>query len=393
MEQIQEMILDTAFYDFKKVKIYFYKVAKSAMNIYGKYEDAIRVVAKNLNISYNQDTEIVIPVHELQKDVVNNLFNTLQLNEVTSTNALSHCSLRTVDIDSISDYSFKLALGMTTTSAMRTVSHWTTYHSPALAEVIQKMIEGNKHLTFLHDLGSIIVKNDDFNVSKHLACIIRENVSVKLSDPTETAIVCAYLTEVCDDEFNIVRQFDLKSDKDKENFSDTYAKLLIDSFFDFVYKFGFTFEAHQQNVILRVKKNIERGFELNGFIVRDFGGIMVHQETLQSTTGMTVAVLDDNASIVADSLADVYTVCYHTLFHCHLQQIFRSLGTHDNGRGWQFVRKHLNTKKEFLANEMCVQFFCGKLAPYKCFLKMKLHNFERKYLYTHVPNVINFKQI
>lgn len=256
--------------------------------------------------------------------------------------------------------------------------------------MIQQIIVESKHLTFLNDSGSIIVKNDDFNISKHLACIVREDVSVKLS---EAAIVCAYLTEISNDEFNITKLFDLKSDIDKEHFSDAYAKLLIDSLFDFVYKFGFSFEAHQQNVLLKVKKNSEKGFELTGFIVRDFGGIKVHQETLRSKIGITVPVLDDNAGILADTLDDVYTLCYHTLFHCHLQQIFRSLRTHENGRGWQFVREHLKTKTEFLANERCVNFFFAKLAPYKCFIKMKLNDLERKYLHIEVPNVINFIQI
>lgn len=391
---MHQMKVDTTLYNFKKIKVYFLKVPKSSMNIYGNYEKVMRAVAKKLNISFDPDTEVIVPVHELQKDVVNNLFDTLQLHESKSTGALSQCSLRTVDINEISEYSFKLSLGMLITSAMRTITHWSAYHGHFMEEVIQKMVGTNKYLTVLNELGSIIVKNDDFNISKHFACIIRENVSVKLSNyPSETAIVCAYLTEMSNEEYNITELFDLTSQKDKENFSDAYAKLLIDSLFHFVYEFGFSFEAHQQNVLLRVKKNTESGLEMTGFIVRDFGGIIVHQETLQSKIGMTVTVLDENASILAKNLEDVYTLCYHTLFHCHLRQIFRSLGTHDNGWGWKFVREHLNTKKEFLANERCAKFFLGKWAPYKCFMKMKMNDLERNYLYTDVPNVINFCQI
>lgn len=395
---VHQMKVNTALYDFKNTKICFYKVPKAFMNIYGNYEDIIQGVAKKFNIFYNLDTEIIVPVHELQKDVINDYFNTMQLQETISTSALSQCSLRSVNINSIDDYTFKLPLGVIVGSIMRTISHSLAHDATAVGKVIRKIIGNNKHLTFLNELGSIIVKHDDFNVSQHFACIIRENVSVKLSDSSETAIVCAYLTEMSDDEYNITKLFDLKTQVDKEKFSDVYAKLLIDSFFDFVYEHGFTFEAHQQNVLLKVKKNSEHGFELTGFLVRDIGdGIIVHQETLNSKIGIKVSVLDDNNSVIlADSLEDVYSLCYHTLFHCHLQSIFRSLGTHDNGSGWNVVREHLKTKKKFLASERCVNFFFAKMVPYKCFMKMKLKDFgnERDYCkYTAVPNLINFIQI
>lgn len=387
---MHQMIVNTSVYNFNAIKVHFYKVPKSVMNIYGNYEKVIEVVAKEFNISYNNDTEIIVPVHELQKDVIRDYFTDLSLQDITSTSAFAQCSLRTVNINNISDYSFKLSFGMVITSAMRTITHWSTYHGVLIEPVLERIIGNKKTLTFLSELGSIIVKNDDKNISKHFACIIRDNVSVKLSDPSETAIVCAYLTEKCNNEYNITKLFDLKTQDDKNRFSDLYAKLLIDSIFDIVYEYGFSFEAHQQNLLLRVKKNTDYGYELAGLIVRDFGGIKVHQETLNSKIGMTVSVLDNKASILADKLESVYKVCYHTLFHCHLQQIFRSLGTHDNGKGWLFVRQHLKTKTEFLANERCRNFFFSNLAPFKCFLKMKLNDYERDYLYTDVPNVINF---
>lgn len=110
---VKQMTVNTAHYDFRKIKIYFYKVNKSLMNIYGNYEYVMRVLAKKLNIYYNEDTEILIPVHELQKDVVvDNFFNNLPLQEVGFSNAVSQCSVRTVKIDGIDDYTFKLSLGM-----------------------------------------------------------------------------------------------------------------------------------------------------------------------------------------------------------------------------------------------------------------------------------------
>lgn len=104
-------------------------------------------------------------------------------------------------------------------------------------------------------------------------------------------------------------------------------------------------------------------------------------------------VLSDKAKNIAENLESVYKVCYHSLFHCHLQQMFRALGTHNNGKGWQFVRQHLKTKKAFLENERCVNFFFGKFAPFKCFIRMKLNDKENEYMYSSVPNLINFDGI
>lgn len=390
-----EMNFYTALYDFNRVNILLYKVDKALMNIYGNYEEIMKMVAKKLNISYDSDTEIIIPVHELQSEVIKNYFSgTIQLRKIASVSGLSECSLRTVKIDAVSNYIFKLSLAMVISSTVRTITQWSALSGPALTEVIRTIIGDNRQLTFLSELGSIIVKNDDLMLSKHFTCIIREDVQVKLDDPLETAIVCAYLTEKCipGGEYNITKLFDLKTQPEREKFSELYAKMLIDAFFDYVFKFGFSFEAHQQNVLLRVKKSPRDGYKLNGFIVRDFGGIKVHQDTLYSKIGRKVIVLDSNASILAKNLHEVYALCYHTLFHCHLQQVFKSLQMHYNGKGWRLVRDHLNTKHDFLTDDSCRNFFLGELVPYKCFLQMKLKQYERMYLYADVPNLINFKQ-
>jgi len=112
--------------------------------------------------------------------------------------------------------------------------------------------------------------------------------------------------------------------------------------------------------------------ELRGFIIRDFGDLRVHRETLKATTGVELEYLAGH-SINADDLDDVYTWMYHFMFHNHLQQLIRVLGLHYNGRGWAIVRGLL---EELIPKNHGL--YAGWLSPErktlpgKCFIRMRM---------------------
>jgi len=56
---------------------------------------------------------------------------------------------------------------------------------------------------------------------------------------------------------------------------------------------GFSFESHPQNVLARF--DLKSG-QLVGFVVRDYGGIKHHQDTLFESTGERAEVLKDNVT-------------------------------------------------------------------------------------------------
>lgn len=61
------------------------------------------------------------------------------------------------------------------------------------------------------------------------------------------------------------------------------------------------FEAHGQNTMCRFDRKTG---ELKGFVVRDFGGVKVHNETLKKSCGVELDVLPDSC-VVAHSLDEV----------------------------------------------------------------------------------------
>ena len=150
--------------------------------------------------------------------------------------------------------------------------------------------------------------------------------------------------------------------------------MLFDAFLPQVLDNGVAFECHPQNCLARFDIATK---ELKGFIIRDFGGLRIHPETLKASTGVDLDVHEGH-SIVANDLDDVYTRMYHTLFHNHLQQMIRVLGLHYNGRGWKIIREHLKAVipedhalyESWLSPER-------KELPSKCFLRMRMSGMYR----------------
>ena len=150
--------------------------------------------------------------------------------------------------------------------------------------------------------------------------------------------------------------------------------MLFDAFIPCMLQNGVAFECHPQNCIARFDLGTK---ELLGFIIRDFGGLRVHQATLKSSTGVDLDVHPGH-SILGGELDDVYARMYHSMVHNHLQQLIRILGLHYDGSGWKVVRQHLEDviPKEhglyaaWLSPET-------KALPAKCFMRMRMSGMYR----------------
>jgi siderophore synthetase component len=77
--------------------------------------------------------------------------------------------------------------------------------------------------------------------------------------------------------------------------------MYLNAFLTPAYKYGFAFEAHGQNTLARFDRATG---QLVGFVIRDFGGVKAHQETLQRTLGEQLDVLP-NSCCIARTLDEV----------------------------------------------------------------------------------------
>jgi siderophore synthetase component len=163
----------------------------------------------------------------------------------------------------------------------------------------------------------------------------------------------------------------------------SYIQLACEAFFPPLIHNGVAFEAHGQNVLLRIDI---RSKKILGFIVRDLGGLRIHPPTLARSTGVDFEFLPDHC-VATRSLAEAYPKLYHTLVHNHLQRLIRLLDMHHDGSGYALVRKHFEAAIP-ADHELRKLWLVNKTVPGKCLMRMKLQG-----VYRDVSRVISHMTI
>ncbi|KAJ2901923.1 hypothetical protein GGI21_004625, partial [Coemansia aciculifera] len=287
----------------------------------------------------DSSSEVVMPVHPLHVPAVLKLFPFVRQLPFTVP-AQAQASLRTVCPQALAPlgYDIKLPLGIKTSSALRTISPWSTYIGPRVTEVIPAILCNapvEDALLIAGEPASAVSINPDYDVAKYLSCVIRNDPEYICRSRGERAIIAAALTNSNDDgTSSVVSQWGLDTVEKRRRFLHSYSEMLFDAFLPPIMNHGFAFEAHPQNCLLRI--GAETG-DIRGFIVRDFGGIKVHLPTFVRSTGVNIPMLPDS-STEAKSMHEVYDLAYHTLIQCQLHRLVRALQLHYQGDGWAVVR-------------------------------------------------------
>ncbi|ORX84409.1 hypothetical protein K493DRAFT_320108 [Basidiobolus meristosporus CBS 931.73] len=376
--------------DLSAPNICFVAVPRQRVIIRGEFErlikPALSAMTEEDHSLYDPEEDVIIPVHELQLPNVFDKFPFAKLLSIRQP-AKALAALRTVFLDALPKLNLKLSIGIKVSSSMRTITPWTTYLGPTLRPVIDQVIEDKQILKIADELASVVIRHDDTDIAKHLSCIVRQDTDSLLEGTNEKAIICCSLVERdADGQSYVIKVFDLDTHEKRLEFFRSYAELYLRCFVRPVVQHGFSFEAHGQNVIARFD-SITR--KLVGFIVRDFGGIKVHQETLEKSTGMRMDVLP-NGCVEADNIEDVYHVAFHTMFNCHIHRLIRALDLHYSGEGWSIVRGILTQliPKDSLLYKVWLE---EPEVDLKCFIQMKLGGLYRDYIYCKVPNILLYQ--
>ncbi|KAI8089336.1 IucC family-domain-containing protein [Halteromyces radiatus] len=352
----------------------------------GDDDDNIKLLRKEWS------NHILMPVHELQVVNIQQLFPKAYIfPEVNHITVQSLTSIRSVAIPELfPGMSLKLCLGIKVSSALRTITPYSTYFGPGFSsEVVPHLTYDPQVLTIERELASAVYIHDDTDIAKHCSCVLREAVEYDV-DNQDTIVPCAALVEKIqqpDTDITLVKHvWNLDTDEKRVDFLDRYIDLALQAFLPPALINGVAFEAHGQNTLARFDK--KTGL-LKGFVIRDFGGIKVHRETLIKSAGVDIDVLPDSC-VVADTKDEVFKLLYHTLIHSHLQRLIRVLDLHYDGRGWAMVRKHLNRlvpKDHFMWKSLMEE----DKVPGKCLVRMKIEELYRDYIYSPVPNVIQYR--
>ncbi|KAJ1967742.1 hypothetical protein IWQ62_001664 [Dispira parvispora] len=376
--------------DLRNVNLCLLAVPRQTLVIRGPFEEELRPLleAAGLTEIDKQGDEVIVPVHPRQLPNILARFPHVRSVVAGCIPAVSQASVRTVVPVKTPSLVLKLPLGLKISSALRTITPWTTYLGPGLRPVIDRLKLDRQACVVVHETSSVVAVHDDTDVAKHLSCLIRENATELVHSSQEKVVVCAALTERSSSGQclpHVVQVWGLKTEDQRLDFLTQYATLLLRAFLPPIIHNGFTFEAHQQNVMMRY--NAYTG-QIKGFMVRDFGGIKVHQTTLQRTTGLLMEAIPDGCAEAHDML-EVYTLAYHTLVQMNLHRLIRALDLHYNGKGWVLVNRlmHDMIPKD---SDLYQLWLVETRVHYKCFMTMKLDGLYRDYLYVDVPNLLTY---
>ncbi|KAH9003054.1 IucC family-domain-containing protein [Lactarius hatsudake] len=389
--------------DWNFPRIRFAVASHAMLDILGPFEEEARVVVELASRVSGRplpqrDGCIVVPVYDLQVENLRAKFPDVEiLDDDFSIPAFGQASIRTVIFSEIPNIALKLSVGISVSSALRTISHFTANFGPRFSkEIVLKLAIDPRILTIEQEIASVVCSRDakgvslDPDVAKHFTVVIRKQYP-PVED--EAVIICAALLETGHSGLPagvpvVQHVMRLDAPEKRLRFFDEYARLLIAAVVPSLLHNGVAFEAHPQNALLRLSR---ASLTPLGFVLRDLGGLRVHPPTLQTSTGCPFAFLPGHC-VVTSTREEAAQKLYHTLVHNHLQRLARVLRLHADGSAWSVVRAHLS--REIPRGSWLWSAWMDptvKSLPGKCLLRMKLEGVYRESVSEPFPNLIHFR--
>ncbi|KAK7032832.1 IucC family-domain-containing protein [Favolaschia claudopus] len=388
-------------YDLHHTKLRFVAVPRENLKITNDFEKYTAPLIVSASAAAGEELKVpdgfvVVPVHDLQVVHIEAKFpEAVIYPPAFSLPILGQQSIRSVIVpNAYHELSLKLGVGIKLTSAVRTISPASAYLGPRFSsQVVPALTMDRNIVTVARELASVVHSHPDGEIAKHCAAIIREAYENTSEERGERLIVCTSLVESGHAGEGghipaVIRVFELDTEEKRLEWLDKFVKLFFEAFLPSVIHNGVAFEAHPQNCVARFDIKTKK---LLGFIIRDFGGLRVHRESLRASTGVELDFVEGH-SIIAPDTDDVYARMYHTVMHNHLQQLIRVLGFHYNGKGWAIVRKHLRAL--IPEDHALYNAWLGpdvKTFPGKCFMRMRCEGMYRFHLHAPFPNLILYE--
>ncbi|KAJ2924638.1 hypothetical protein H1R20_g12449, partial [Candolleomyces eurysporus] len=383
-------------YDWYHPLIRFAQVPRDCVDLKGAFPEISQFLVEgasaNTGVALDHGKFTYVPVHELQIPSISKLFpSVVVLPADISLRAFAQSSIRTVTVAELPAHALKLAIGVKISSSLRTISHFTADFGPRFSRDVIPRLNVDRSILFVEtEPHSAVYRCEDPEAQKHFTAVIRQEYQPL---PHETVIVCAALLET--DHSNtkpgvsaIEHAFGLDTESKRIQFLDRYIELSTKAFIPALVTNGVAFEAHAQNVLVRVHRTTG---ELLGFVIRDLGGLRIHPPTLRHSIGVNFQFLPKHC-VATETLEEIYPKFYHTYIHNHVQRLIRLLDLHYNGIGWEILRRHMNAavptdhplRKIWLSTE-------SRLVQSKCLMRMRMKDSYRDMVYNPYPNMIQFR--
>lgn len=250
-------LIDTSKLD--KPILSFISIPRTNVVLFGQYLSSIKPLIAALNITAPIEDRVIVPVHSVQLPYILSVFpsddihilpQTCPARAQTSVRTLTPVTSPTSNDPLLKDIAIKCSVAVKITSALRTISPWSTQIGDAFAPIWDKMDHLDQSILHIcRETGGVSHKDKDFDRAKHLACIIRQEPTSFVKSGEGVAL-CAGLVERADilsQESVVVRAWKLDTVEKRMRFLEEYTELAVRAFIPPLINHGFGFEAHGQN--------------------------------------------------------------------------------------------------------------------------------------------------
>jgi hypothetical protein len=174
----------------------FISIPRSDMRVSGPFKTTLEPLLQKLEIPSPTDKNtLIVPCLTRQIPAILQLFGKATVIAERASIAAAQASMRTVTLrpELQFNYHLKLALACQITSAVRTVTPWTTGQGRAISELLEGTLPAD--LWVFKEVAAVTGRQGDFHAAKHLSCVLREDLEPRARMNDETLVVAAALME------------------------------------------------------------------------------------------------------------------------------------------------------------------------------------------------------
>ncbi|GAB1201674.1 hypothetical protein APSETT445_000257 [Aspergillus pseudonomiae] len=363
-----------------KPTLAFVSVPRDNLRITGQFERELQPLLQQLDIPETTRDRVTVPCLAQQLPSIHQRFPDAVILKLVTDCADAQASMRTLTIrpEFEFDYHLKLSLACQITSALRTITPWTTCGGPVQTELLERFLPDD--LWVFREVAAVSGSQEDFNEARHLSCILRDSLESRAQANDEVLIIAAALGQrpYGDSRTYVEVLYNLETIAQKKEWFRRLADLIDVVLFNLVLpplvQYGIGLEGHGQNLVARVCRQTG---QIKGFAVRDFGGVRMHVPTLKKH-GVKFDSLPPGGATLTVNLDNVWSKVHHSLLQNHVGLLLEALGLENHG-GWATTLEILSTvlgAGQDSPGAKLHEFFTKDTMPFKCFLRMRM---ESKY--------------
>ncbi|GIC86385.1 siderophore [Aspergillus udagawae] len=365
----------------------FVSIPRKDMRVTGPFETTLEPLLQKLEIPKPTDENtLIVPCLTRQVPAILHHFENATVIAERSSIADAQASMRTVTLrpELEFNYHLKLALACQITSAVRTVTPWTTGQGRAISDLLEKTLPPD--LWVFKEIAAVTGRQEDFHAAKHLSCVLREDLELRARMENETLVVAAALMERHPEDGKTYpeRLLGLDTVEARKKWFRTYVHALFKAMLHPLVHHGIALEAHAQNTVVRFCTATGK---IKGFAIRDFGGVHFHRPTLREQ-GFPLDWEIPGSLTLSDDLISVWHLASHTLLQCHAPSLLYGLRLETHG-GWGVVMEELESVLQGFGGDVAkvlLEYFCVKTVVLKSFLRMLMAGMYRENIELRVSN-------